>query len=293
MPSCHQSEIQAHSSVHAMNRKSSHAVPLSENEYCQLAVLDQALRFLLRPSLQQSCGWPPLRSDQLFEEILLCALLHADWLSRVEGHSCIIFMATKKKFENNRGQTAFKDILVRARLSNEGNGGNDKKGCSRCGKSRCQVCNVMSNSEHFHSNIDSREYRINYSFNCDSSNVVYLLECTVCGVQYVGSTCTPFRLRFNNYKACSRKFNSGASVPQVEFFRHFTEEGHHGVLKDISVKIIDRLTGGNRMRESFWQYGLESPGNLPQTIERWMIRRNKWNPFPPRRSIGRCFLSHL
>ena len=150
-----------------------------------------------------------------------------------------------------------KDILVRARLSSEGNGGTDKKGCSRCGKSRCQVCHVMSNSEHFHSNVDSREYRINYSFNCDSSNVVYLLECTVCGVQYVGSTCTPFRLRFNNYKACSRKFNSGASVPQAEFFRHFTEEGHRGFLKDISVKIIDRLTGGNRMRESFWQYRLD------------------------------------
>ena len=106
-------------------------------------------------------------------------------------------------------------------------------------------------------NLDSREYRINYSFNCDSSNVVYLLECTVCGVQYVGSTCTPFRLRFNNYEACSRKFNSGASVPKVEFFRHFTEEGHHGFLKDSSVKIIDRLTGGNRMRESFWQYRLD------------------------------------
>ena len=85
--------------------------------------------------------------------------------------------------------------------------------------------------EHFHSNIDSREYRINYSFNCDSSDIVYLLECAVCGVQYVGSTCTPFRLRFNNYKACSRKFNSGAS------------EGHHGFLKDSCVKIIDRLTG--------------------------------------------------
>ena len=115
----------------------------------------------------------------------------------------------------------------------------------------------MSNSEHFHSNVDSREYRINYSFNCDSSNVVYLLECTVCGVQYVGSTCTPFRLRFNNYKACNRKLNSGASVPQAEFFRHFTEEGHRGFLKDISVKMIDRLTGGNRMRESFWQYRLD------------------------------------
>ena len=54
-----------------------------------------------------------------------------------------------------------------------------------------------------------------------------------------------------------RKFNLGASVPQVEFFRHFTEEGNHGFLNDISVKIIDRLTGGNRMRESFWQYRLD------------------------------------
>ena len=43
----------------------------------------------------------------------------------------------------------------------------------------------------------------------------------------------------------------------MEFFNHFAEEGHQGFLKDISVKIIDRLTGGNRMRESFWQYRLD------------------------------------
>ena len=132
----------------------------------------------------------------------------------------------------------------RTRPNNEGNGGTDKKGCSRCGKSRCQVYNVMSNSEHFRSKIDSQEHMINYSFNYDSSNILHLLKCTVCGVQYVGSTCTPFRLRFNNYKVCSRKFNSGASLPQAEFFRYFTEEGHRGFLKDISVKIIDRLTRG-------------------------------------------------
>ena len=95
-PSSFFSSRSVHSSVHAMNRRSSHAVPLSENAYCQMAALDQALRFLLRPSLPQSCGWQPLRSDQLFEEILLCVILHADWLSRLEGHSCIIFMATKK-----------------------------------------------------------------------------------------------------------------------------------------------------------------------------------------------------
>ena len=137
----------------------------------------------------------------------------------------------------------FKDNLVRARLSNEGNGGTDKKGCSRCGKVCCQVCNVMSNSEHFHWNIDSRKYRINHSFHRGSSIVVYLLECTICGVQYVGSICWLLRLRFNNYKARSCKFNWGASGSQVEFLRHFTEEGHQGFLKDISIKAIDRLMG--------------------------------------------------
>ena len=49
----------------------------------------------------------------------------------------------------------------------------------------------------------------------------------------------------------------GPQYPQAEIFRHFTEEGHRGFLKDISVKMIDRLTGGNRMRESFRQYRLD------------------------------------
>ena len=63
----------------------------------------------------------------------------------------------------------------------------------------------MSNCDSFKSKVTGKEYKINYLFNCDSSNVVYLLECNVCGVQYVGSTNTPFRLRFNNYKQGRRE----------------------------------------------------------------------------------------
>ena len=77
----------------------------------------------------------------------------------------------------------------------------------------------MCDSDTFTSHITDKEYKINFPFNCDSSNVVYLMECKVCGVQYVGSTCTPFRLRFNNYKACNRKFIGGSSgIPQADFF---------------------------------------------------------------------------
>ena len=87
---------------------------------------------------------------------------------------------------------------------------------------------------------------------------MYLFDCVVCNFQYVGSTSTPFRLRINNYKACYRRFRSGSSVPQMDFFRHFSEEGHHGFLEDICVTIIDKLVGGDRIRESFWQHKLDT-----------------------------------
>ena len=61
----------------------------------------------------------------------------------------------------------------------------------------------MCDSNTFTSHLTNKEYKINFPFNCDLSNVV-CKECKVCGVPYVGSTCTPFRLRFNNYEACNR-----------------------------------------------------------------------------------------
>ena len=80
----------------------------------------------------------------------------------------------------------------------------------------------------------------------------------MCGVQYVGSTNTPCRLRFNNYKACYRRFRSGSSVPQMDLSRHFSEEGHHGFVEDIRVIVSDKLLARDRTRESFWQHELDT-----------------------------------
>ena len=68
-------------------------------------------------------------------------------------------------------------------------------------KSRCQVCHVMSNSEHFHTNIAGREYRINYSLNCRE---ILCIHWNVLFVVYnILLACMSCRLRFNNYQACS------------------------------------------------------------------------------------------
>jgi len=81
------------------------------------------------------------------------------------------------------------------------------KGCVKCGKSRCQVCSCISEGNSFGCYVSGKQYSISSGFNCDSSGVVYLLGCKVCGKQYVGSTFTSFRTRFNNYTSSSRKFS--------------------------------------------------------------------------------------
>ena len=119
-------------------------------------------------------------------------------------------------------------------------------------------CKSMVESSSFHSQVSRKDYRINFSFKCDSSSFLYLFDCVVCGLQYVGSTSTPFKIGFNNYKACYRKSSSGSSFPQMDSFRHFFGEGHRSFLEDIRFKIIDKLLGKGRIRESFWQHKLDT-----------------------------------
>ena len=104
--------------------------------------------------------------------------------------------------------------------------------------------------------------------NCSSKFVIYRLVCKTCSKQYVGSTITPFRSRFNNYKShfrafCERKskgtLNQGRVVPQVGLFKHFTQDGHNG-MADWDFQLIDKSDNETQLRERelFWQYKLNT-----------------------------------
>ena len=80
------------------------------------------------------------------------------------------------------------------------------RGCFICGKPRCQICSFILEGSSFRCRFSREEYAIRGRFNCDSSGVVYLLGCRVCGKQYVGSTKAAFRGRFNNHKSSRKSF---------------------------------------------------------------------------------------
>ena len=95
--------------------------------------------------------------------------------------------------------------------------------------------------------------------------VVYLIQCKSCQKQYVGSASTKFRLRFNNYKSCHRKYNLNQSVPQESLHAHFKRTDHNG-MEDWRFIFIDTASNVESLRrkEAFWQnkLGTFSPDGL-------------------------------
>ena len=150
---------------------------------------------------------------------------------------------------------SLKDILVRAKVPPIEN---EAGGSESCSGKRCGVCPYIQNTSDFVDK-DGKKYNIRKpKLNCNSSNVVYLLSCKACGIQYVGSCVTKFRLRFNNYKSCNdRHFHK--MVPQQSLHSHFDLPGH-SAFSDFQFTLIDQ--GENetcvRKRERFWQYKLNT-----------------------------------
>ena len=60
-------------------------------------------------------------------------------------------------------------------------------------------------------------------------------------------------------------------MPRADIFRHFAGEGHQGFLENIKVIIIDRLIGNGRLRESFWQYKLNTRSFYKKLVDKKVV----------------------
>ena len=75
-------------------------------------------------------------------------------------------------------------------------------GTLKCTSKNCQICKFLCLGKTFCSTKNDEEFKINYNLDCNCSNVIYLINCKKCKVQYVGgSTMTRFKSRFNNHKS--------------------------------------------------------------------------------------------
>ena len=93
--------------------------------------------------------------------------------------------------------------------------------CSPCfSNSRTLCCKQIIKTEHFKINQTNRTFRIFQKTTCKSNFIVYLLECELCKIQFVGKAEIAFNIRFNNHRKDVRKDPKAIPVD-----KHFNPRG--------------------------------------------------------------------
>ena len=70
--------------------------------------------------------------------------------------------------------------------------------CFKCDKNKCDLCkNYFVESRNFSSFKTGKSYSIRPNLTCDSKNVIFLVSCKKCQLQYIGSR-TQFKVRFSS-----------------------------------------------------------------------------------------------
>lgn len=106
-------------------------------------------------------------------------------------------------------------------------------GFYHCGRKNCTTCQHSNEAEQFTSNKTGREFRLKQCINCHSSNIIYLLTCRKCGMQYVGETGRKLKERVGDHL---RDIRNRAKTPVAI---HFNSPGHD--IADFNVVGVEEL----------------------------------------------------
>ena len=88
--------------------------------------------------------------------------------------------------------------------------------------------------------------KIRHNFTCKDSNIIYVIQCVKCKIQYIGSTVGNIKSRIDQHRA---NLTSGTSP----LYKHFQTNGHKE--SDFQFWGLEHVKGDVfilRVRERFW-----------------------------------------
>ena len=137
--------------------------------------------------------------------------------------------------------------------------------CGPCNKPKCSWCVLMNKTSTFTGTWrDGKVFDIFHKVNCQSTFVIYTIECRICRLQYVGKSETAFNLRLNNHRNHIKR-----GVNSCELSEHFLHNSRsHDFGEDVTITIIEQIEQSNmtiernkeilRARKIFWQSRLKT-----------------------------------
>ena len=126
----------------------------------------------------------------------------------------------------------------------------------QCRKPRCKTCKHLREGDKFTSNVTGKTYSVqsrNQVMTCETKNVIYVISCCRCGIQYVGETSQMLRQRMNNHRSRLKK------VGVQYLYKHYCSAGHSE--DDITIMPIEEVdvsdkhvssTSKRLQQEQYW-----------------------------------------
>jgi len=164
-----------------------------------------------------------------------------------------------KSLYNNKPILAYRrpknlqDFLIRTKQTE-----NKKRqfSSSKCNRHRCSQCANIRESVSFSSANTKETFSLRYNTNCVSTDVIYLITCKKCNMQYVGQTLQQVSKRMNNHRFHIKNYRDPQFSSNIS--THFNTNNH--CLLDFSFMPIDVVHGNmNRlMKETYWIHKLDT-----------------------------------
>ena len=168
---------------------------------------------------------------------------------------------------------------------------NNYKKIMKCMQGRCRTCPYLEECNYFMSKITNVKFQpiLNScrSLNCITENVVYLISCKLCDLQYIGETKNSIQKRFAGHRSLISSGNSNQLI-----HNHFHKENHD--LCNCQIIPIEKIEAAGlnekeltRMRldrEKFWTQTLQTSYPLGMNV-----RMKGVGDFHPSQNIYRDF----
>ena len=150
-----------------------------------------------------------------------------------------------------RRPPSLRNLLVRAEVppTNDSSIPPIQHGMFRC-TSRCVTCQEhILESDSFKSHTTGAHHKIRGHITCTTSNIIYLISCRICGIQYIGEMKNSFKKRFYGHRSTVKTQKLDTPVGQ-----HFNLPSHS--ISDMIFQGIEALANRRESvrlsREKIW-----------------------------------------
>ena len=178
--------------------------------------------------------------------INLSNIVRKHWTT-IQKHPLVCKIFKEPPVLDFRKPKGLRDILVRADISPR-SAYNCQ--CQQCDYRRCITYINIQCTYKFSSTYTGEEFIIYCNANCKTGNIIYLLECAICGLHYIGE------IKQQLSKSLKGHRTDGNCKSDLPLSRHLRSTGHHESFGKLKVTIIDHNPKWDdksiQERESFW-----------------------------------------